>query len=438
MLVLAAASFGMSTFFRTTAEAASDSLMRATIQQIVASIRLGDGESDVVIEQIGQPQFLQPYSGYYWQVDSESSGSLQRSRSLWDVGLDAVETMDTQERIIQGSVGPRGDPIRRLVQSIILPGSDERYYISVAISDEIVYEDVTSLNLILWSALAAIALGLILTIAIQVYFTLEPINRIVSDLADVRSGKRRKLRTTVPLEIEPLVTEMNQLIDHNSEVVTRARTHVGNLAHAMKTPLSVLMNEAATARGALAGLVEKQTEMMRRHIDHYLIRARTAATSQNITARCAAKPVIESLIRALQRIYSREGVDIASDIPDGIGFRGEGQDLEEMIGNIIDNACKFSTSRVQVMVLEDNGQMSIIVEDDGPGIPDEKIAEVLKRGNRLDESVPGSGLGLSIIRDIANLYGGSLDMMRSHDLGGLRVVLNLPSTSLAETGDLAA
>ena len=237
-----------------------------------------------------------------------------------------------------------------------------------------------------------------------------------------------------PAEIEPLAEELNGLLEGNREVLERARTHVGNLAHALKTPLSVLTNEARMHDGPFGETVDRMARQMREQIDHHLARARMAASANVLGAHTPVEPVLERIVLALERIYEDQGISIELDCPDEAGFRGEAQDLEEVAGNLLDNACKWAKARVRMTVIPDAAMrkarpfLCLRVEDDGPGLPEGARNAVLKRGARLDETKPGSGLGLSIVTEIAELYGGELKFETSA-LGGLRADLYLPSAA---------
>jgi signal transduction histidine kinase len=244
----------------------------------------------------------------------------------------------------------------------------------------------------------------------------------------VRAGGADRIEGRFPTEVRPLVDDANALIAHIGQVVDRARTHVGNLAHALKTPLSVLANEAEEAQGPLAENVRRETALMRSRIDHHLARARTAATGGIVIARAELAPVVDGLARALAKMYTDKGLDVGGENLGGFAFRGDPQDLEEMLGNLMENACKWAVHRVRVTAATvPGGQIQIAIEDDGPGLPPEDRDRVLARGARLDESVPGSGLGLAIVSEIATLYGGSIHLDTS-GLGGLRAELTLPGT----------
>ena len=261
---------------------------------------------------------------------------------------------------------------------------------------------------------------------VQVVVGLTPLFAMRREVAGVRQGKAQRLAGAYPRELSPLANELNALLDHNQEVVERQRTHVGNLAHALKTPISVMLAEADRDPSPLAAVVDRQAEAMRRQVEHHLRRARAAARSQGSGERTSVAEVLDELSRTLERIFQARGVDIDWEADDGLAFLGERQDLQEIAGNLLENACKFCHGHVRVNAEPAApGRLQLTVEDDGPGLDEAQGAEVLKRGARLDESAPGSGLGLSIVDELARAYGGSLSLSRS-SLGGLRVDLDLP------------
>jgi signal transduction histidine kinase len=283
------------------------------------------------------------------------------------------------------------------------------------------------------ASLVLLGAGLLIATLAQVRFGLKPLREMQANLAEIRQGRAEQLKGGYPSEIQPVADELNLLIQSNVEIVERARTQVGNLAHALKTPLSVLTNEAARQEDPLAQKVREQTELMRGHVSLYLDRARRAARAQGIGQVTEVKPVLDALARTLERIHRERGLSIAVTCPDSLRFRGERQDLEEMVGNLLDNACKWAEARVSLSATpasEGAGRsfLGIVVEDDGPGLPAGERAEALKRGRRLDETKPGSGLGLSIVSEKAAMYGGSV-ALEDAALGGLRVRLVLPAAA---------
>jgi signal transduction histidine kinase len=229
------------------------------------------------------------------------------------------------------------------------------------------------------------------------------------------------------MEIQPLAEQVNRLLDHNQETVERQRTHVGNLAHALKTPLSVMLAEAGTQTGILPDMVRKQTEVMKAQVDHHLRRARAAARAQLLGERTPIAGVLDEMAVMLERVFEEKSVEIDWRAPDELSFRGERQDLQEILGNLMENACKWSRRRVRINAGPTGlGQMVVVVEDDGPGLPADLREAALERGARLDETTPGSGLGLSIVVELTRAYGGSITLADS-DLGGLKVLLELPA-----------
>lgn len=227
-------------------------------------------------------------------------------------------------------------------------------------------------------------------------------------------------------DVKPLVDELNNLLDHNTVLLKRARNQLGDLAHAVKNPLTVIKNEADKMEPELSELIIQQTGDISRNVDHYLARARTFGTEKVLGSRSSIKTVVEDLVYAMQRLYQDSNLVYDFAELQECWFRGEGQDLEEMVGNLMDNACKWAEGRVRLSGNCADDQLVLIIEDDGPGVPEEKIDAVMRRGHRLDESKPGHGQGLAIVKDIADLYGGSLTL-GSSELGGLKAELTLPA-----------
>ncbi|MDE3116884.1 MAG: histidine kinase, partial [Pseudomonadota bacterium] len=350
------------------------------------------------------------------------------------------KTIHQSDRSVRGGLtwghgtGPENQPVRFVSRHVAFPVAvssvpdDSRGYTFLVAGDtsEMDKEVARFDRMLSWS-FALLALGLIGAIFLQVRIGLQPLRALSLRLADIRDGKARRLKGKFPAEIAPLAAELNSLIGHSEDVVGRARTHVSNLAHALKTPLSVLSGEASAAPGELGEAVERQVETMRRHVDHYLTRARAAGALDVIGTRTPVKPVLDDLARVLRRIHAEKDVIINIDCPRALVFRGEKQDLEELAGNLMDNACKWARTRIAVAVrTEQGGRLILAVGDDGPGLTEEERTRVGARGERLDESVPGSGLGLAIVRDIVGLYGGQLDLDASA-LGGLEARLTLPA-----------
>jgi signal transduction histidine kinase len=324
--------------------------------------------------------------------------------------------------------GPAGEPLRAAGLLSRLPGRAAPIVFIAAEDRSPLAADVRLFALTTAAVLLVLGGGLVLAVLVQVRVGLRPVFDIRREIARVRRGKAQRLTGDYPEELSPLSEELNALLDHNQEVVERQRTHVGNLAHALKTPISVVLAEAERHPGELAEVVERQAHAMRDHVDHHLRRARAAARAQGQGERTEIAPVLEELALTLERIHQEKGVEIDWDAPDGLAFLGERQDLLEIAGNILENASKWCRRRVRARAFGDGqhpNRLQIVVEDDGPGLPPERWAEVMQRGARLDESAPGSGLGLSIVDDLARAYGGSVQLGAS-TLKGLRVDIVLP------------
>jgi signal transduction histidine kinase len=275
-------------------------------------------------------------------------------------------------------------------------------------------------------SLALLGAGLVAAVIIQVRVGLQPLFALSREVADIRIGKGDHIAGRYPRELEPLASELNALMAQTQEVVERQRTHVGNLAHALKTPLSVILTEARQQPGPLADVVVRQAESMGEHVDHHLRRARAAARSPSPGERTLVAPVLEELARTLERIFQDKVSEIEWTAPEDLSFQGERQDMLEIAGNLLENACKWCRSFVRVSAAPRDGRrMTLVVEDDGPGLAAEQREAVLKRGARLDEATPGSGLGLSIVDELVRAYGGTTSLLAS-PLGGLKLVIELP------------
>jgi signal transduction histidine kinase len=321
----------------------------------------------------------------------------------------------------------------RMVERMIDLGDEGRFLVSVAGDAAEIDDETRGFDRALLITFTLLAIVLLLITTFQVRFGLAPLARISAGLARIRSGSAERLEGDFPIEVAPLARETNALIDANREIVTRARTHVGNLAHALKTPISVMMNEA-TAQGQdpLALKVREQTEIMRDQVARHLERARLAARVAVIGTITDVRPVVGALARTMEKIHHGRDIAIELDAIEDARFRGERQDLEEMIGNLVDNACKWAQSRVAVEAFSEKPDVNderrvvhIVVDDDGPGLSPQQREQVARRGRRLDETKPGSGLGLSIVVELANLYGGGLTLGTA-PIGGLRAELVLP------------
>ena len=379
---------------------------------------------------------LRAYSGRYWEIaETGADGAIRpiaRSYSLFDAVLKPPPDLAVRFKARPGRAvsydmrGPLNEPLRARAQQNWLPGRKAPVIFLAAEDRTSVDRDVRGFVVATAGAFILLGAMLIGAIVIQVRVGLRPLFELRREVAAVRRGKAERLAGTYPSELTPLADELNALVAHNQEVVERQRTHVGNLAHALKTPISVMLTEASQSPGQLAEVVTRQTEAMRQQVDHHLRRARAAARTQGQGERTSVAEVLDELSRTLERIFRDKGVSIDWDAPEDIYFLGERQDLLEIAGNAMENACKWGRAKVRVRAdTVGDERFRLVIEDDGPGLPPDQRDEVLRRGARLDETAPGSGLGLSIIDELARAYGGVLTLGDSA-LGGLKLETDLP------------
>jgi signal transduction histidine kinase len=442
LLGLLVGGFVLSGAFRSAAQDSFDAALEADMDGLIAAAEpLPDG-GVALQDRFLNHRFDRVYSGLYYQIKPARAGEPggQISRSLFDRGIDASFTTRRGPLSFGTAPGPDNQHLRVVARRVEFPVAataapdDVRAYTFLVAGDLAAVEAETAeFNGTLFWSFLLLGLGLVAAVFVQVRVGLQPLRRVSEALARIRDGKARRLEGNFPAEIQPLANELNSLIQHSEEVVGRARTHVSNLAHFLKTPLSVLAAEADAAdkTGAaapLAEMVKRQVFSMRRQVDHYLSRARAAGSLDVLGNRTPVAPVLADLSRVLSRIHADRGIAIAWDCPPALHFRGERQDLEEMAGNLMDNACKWAHSEVRVRAERAGANLVLTVEDDGPGLTETERAQVGTRGERLDESVPGSGLGLAIVRDISKLYAGSFALDAS-PLGGLGARLTLPAIS---------
>ena len=382
---------------------------------------------------LGDPRFDIPLSGWYWQVGRLDARprDIRASRSL--IGHPLPNLADSSPDRPFGHVrkdfatGPE-DRLLRILERDIDLGEDGRFVVRMGGPADEIFGARARFDGALLATFGLLGGALGLSTLFQIRFGLRPLLDLRSAVVAVRRGNADRIGGTYPSDIAPVAAELNLLLDANREILERARTQVGNLAHALKTPLSVIVNDVDSSPGDLSGRVREQAEIMRNQVDWYLNRARAAALAGTLGVATEVRPTLEALVRTSGKIYRDRALTFSLDAADGLRFRGERQDLEEMAGNLIDNASKWAKSRVSVDASfldgPDRPLLCILVDDDGPGLPPEARAEVLGRGKRLDETTPGTGLGLSIVSDLAGQYRGSLALHPS-PLGGVRAELQL-------------
>ncbi|SFL84795.1 ATP-binding protein [Methylorubrum salsuginis] len=369
------------------------------------------------------PPFDRARSGWYWQV--RAGDAVLRSPSLGaaDLALPQVPEPEDGRPVPADGTGPRGEGLILRVLRLPGPRDGPDIVLVAAAPAAALHGPLREAGKTLALALGLLGICLIAGITVQVRLGLRPLRALRDDLAAVRAGASERVPAEQPQEIRPVVTELNLLLDQNAANLERARAHVANLAHGLKTPLATLA--MAAERGAEPGLAPL-VAAMDRQVRHHLRRARAAALGGSIRTRTDLSAHTSDLAAALSRLHAERGVAIATEVAPGTSVACDAQDLDEMLGNLIDNACRWAASRVRIRAARDGGLIELRVEDDGPGLTPEQAAHVLQRGRRLDETVPGDGFGLPITLELAELYGGALSLERS-DLGGLLARLRLPA-----------
>jgi len=374
---------------------------------------------------LGDQRFLEPNSGLYWQVSAEGQEDYP-SRSLWDRTLQLEGDHQDYQPHFYDSHQFEQEPLRIVERTIRLPGSDTQWLFAVAAARGEMDAQIREIRSILVRSFAALGIGLFLMAMLQTWYGLGPLRRVRRAIARIRTTGANRVTDPLPLEVQPMVEELNALLAHADRQAEEARTHAGNLAHALKTPLTVLTN-AATARSPdLNETVLRESTTMRRHVDHHLARARAVGRRAIGHSRTVVMDSAVAVERAVERLYPSVRFDIAGS-PDAQVVL-ERQDLDEILGNLIENAAKYGGGSVFVTVdaERDAPLCAIWVEDDGPGIRPQERQRTFTRGVRLDTEKPGTGLGLAIVRDVAEIYGGKVELDESEDLGGLLVKLHLP------------
>jgi signal transduction histidine kinase len=395
-----------------------------------ALLEAGDPQDDGIA--LADPRFERPRSGWYWIIRGEEGGLINLSTSVVGIDLPAVgAAADAMGRSTEVINDPFGTQLRMVERSVTL--DDTTYRITVAGNLTEVLKLVADFRDQAFIVLGAVGIMLAVMSAIVGRIALRPIARLSKAVEAVREGESAEVSGTYPTEIAPLAEEVNELLRSNVQIIERARNQVGNLAHGLKTPIAVLRNEAHARKGALADIVASETEKMSNMVSTYLERARLAARTSVVGKKADATMIMLRLTRVMRKIHP--DVTIAFQRPDASlpWFRGDEADFEEMAGNLLDNACKWSRGQVGVRLGSVRGekgtQLLMRIDDNGPGLSEADAQKVLRRGVRLDEKTPGTGLGLDIVKELVDVYGGELELKRSQ-LGGLLVELRLPTARL--------
>lgn len=416
-----------------------DNQLVFVLNSMVAASEIGPGGGVRFNRPPADQRFVEAYSGLYFQItdvpgDScklpQETASCFPSPSLWDRRLRvSAGHRDLKPHLYDSdefSAPSRPEPLRIAERDVKLPGSNMWWRYQVAESRVTLNRQIHQERSILFWSFTALGVGLIILAALQTVYGLWPLRRVRLEVASIRSGEKTRIGDEFPTEIRPLTEEINQLLAHSEEQAEEARRHAGNLAHALKTPLTVITNAATAQAPDLVDTVCREALVMRRQVDHHLARARAIGRRASAQARTRVWDSLEAVQRAVDRLYENVTIDIAGDHQAQV--RVERQDLDEMLGNLVENAAKYGGGRVFVTVEPKGEMVDVLVEDDGPGIPEERRGELFTRGARLDTTgKPGTGLGLAIVRDVAEIYGGRVSLDESEDLGGLLARLTLPA-----------
>jgi signal transduction histidine kinase len=421
--------FALDRVLKRSIDASFNDQLTFVLNSMISSAEIDPNGEVRFSRQPADQRFVEPYSGLYFQISGAGAETFP-SRSLWDRRLRVSNThYDVKPHLYDSdefSTAGQREPLRIAERDAVLPGSPVRWRFQVAQSRATINDQIHRLRLTLFWSFLALGIGLLILATLQTFYGLWPLRRVRKEVSDIRSGDKTRISNEFPAEIRPLTEEINQLLAHSEAQAEEARRHAGNLAHALKTPLTVITNAATAHSPDLADTVCREALVMRRQVDHHLARARAIGRRAAAQSRVRVWESLEAVERAVDRLHEGVTVDIAGDQQAQV--RVERQDLDEMLGNLVENAAKYGGGRVFVTVEPNGAKVDILVEDDGPGIPAEKRGELFTRGARLDTTgKPGTGLGLAIVRDVAEIYGGSVHLEESEDLGGLLARLRLPA-----------
>lgn len=442
LIALVVAGLLFFSLYRDWREREVNGIIQAKIDSVVLGFDVDRPRRSEIASNFKQQPYANRFTGAYWMIVRRDEKSKSDTLQLWSASLGEptnpspdvlpIETGKLRQYHHYEAKGPYGKRLRLISYMVNLADKANPYIIIASWPLDPLEDEVDSFGFNLVLTLGILGLILLISIGIVIRYGLRPLRKVAPALAAIRSGKAERLSGPFPSEIAPLADEVNALLDHNAQVVERARTHAGNLAHALKTPLAVLQNEAGASKSALSDKVVEQTKIMKDSVEHHLARARMAAQAGVLGARTEVMPIVDGLARTLEKIHRDKNLKITTEGPPELAFRGERQDFEEALGNLMDNACRYARGHVHVSVVQEPGgrrpALVVTVEDDGPGLSQSQRRKAVKRGTRLDEQTPGSGLGLSIVRDVAEMYDGAFDLSES-DLGGLAARITLPAAA---------
>ncbi len=426
LVIVPIVGLGLSFSFRESASASFDERLASMHKVLLASFELDPATGALTLnDRMADSRFEQVYSGWYWQV-SDGDAFTRTSRSLWDQRLPLGRTSGVSWRTIKG---PRGQSLRMVEQTLLVPGQKKPVHVSLAVTRRELTAEMARFEWLLWLSLVALSVLLLSGLVLQIRWGLAPLRALHDDLAAVKSGDRERLETQLPGELGELATTMNEVLDHDRRLIERGRAAAGNLAHALKTPVSVLQAQADRLPEAARRQVREEVSRIDAAVRHHLARA-SAAGSAALTASIDVEKVLAPVVGGLARLAERRGKHLERNFLPGLMLRVDPQDLQELTGNLLENALDWASGRVELSFRLQGDGACLLLEDDGPGMTEEQRQAVLARGVRLDEKRPGSGLGLAIVEDLVTLYGGCLALGEA-SLGGLSVEVWLPGARCA-------
>lgn len=421
MVIVPVVGVGLSFSFRESASASFDERLASMHKVLLTALDQDPLTGELSVQdRLGDPRFSRVYSGWYWQI-SDGESLTHVSRSLWDQRLPVPASLGTQWDIVEG---PQRQSLRTIDQALRLPGHLEPIHVTLAVSRQELNAEVARFEWLLWLSLVALGVLLLVGLALQIRWGLAPLRALHNDLHAVKEGQSERLDTELPGELAELAETMNEVLDHDRRLIERGRSAAGNLAHALKTPVSVLQAQAERLPDVQRRQVREEVARIDAAVRHHLARA-SAVGSAALAARVEIGKVIEPVVSGLERLAGRRGIHLERDIPTELKLRVDPQDLQELTGNLLENALDWARHRVELNFRLTEGGVCMCLEDDGPGMTEEQRSAVMERGVRLDERRPGNGLGLAIVGDLVALYGGRLALAASA-LGGLQVKVWLP------------
>lgn len=424
-LALPIAGVLLSHHYHSSATQAFDERLAATLNVVMAGVTYDTIEQQLVYDRaLGDPRFDNVYSGWYWQITDGAQNTLA-SRSLWDQRLPVIDNENLSARSL---TGPRGQSLRVVERDIYLAPLAAPLHISVAAQDDVLARDIGEFQRLLWGGLVGLGVLLLGVLALQVRWGLAPLRRLHANLHDVEQGRAEQLDTRLPDELATLAGSMNAVLARDQRLIERGRHTAGNLAHALKTPLSVMRLQLRQLPEANRAAWEVELARVDNAVRHHLARASAAGEGVRF-APIDLHATLAPLLNGLARLAQRRGITLRQTWPRGVKVHMDEQDIQELVGNLMDNALRWAHSDVQLQVATDAQQLTLTVSDDGPGMSETECQQAVQRGKRLDEQRSGSGLGLAIVTDLTALYSGHMQLSRAKT-GGLEAVVTLPVVAL--------